>query len=105
MECPFLFEQEPLLEWDQSYPPPITIETAAAVARITGEQKGLTNVAATSFRLIGVSPWGHDYPMLVMFVKYFGFPPNTPIIRGTDYHWLAITPTGSVVEPNCDGTP
>lgn len=102
MECPFIFEQEALLEWNQIDPPPITIEAAAAIARTWGEKKNLTNVAATTFRLIGVRPWGHDYPMLVMFVKYVGFPPQTPIIRGDDYHWLAITPTGIVVEPTCE---
>lgn len=102
MECSFIFEQEPLLEWNQIDPPPITIETAAVTARIWGERKNLTNVAATVFKLIGVHPWGHDYPMLVMFVKYFGFPSQTPIISGDDYHWLAITPTGIVVEPTCD---
>jgi hypothetical protein len=102
MECPFPFEQEPLFEWNQADPPPVTIKTAAAIARIWGEQKNLTKVSATSFRLIGVRPVGHDYPMLVMFVKYSGFPPNTRIIRGDAYHWLAITPTGVVVEPNCE---
>ena len=105
MECPFIFEQETYLEWNQIDPPPITIETAAAIARLWGEQKNLANVAARSFRLIFVGPWGHDYPMLVMFVKYMGFPPRTPIISGDDYHWLAITPTGTVVEPTCEGEP
>ena len=105
MECPFIFQQETLLEWNQIDPPPITIETTAAIARLWGEQKNLTNVVTLSFRLIMVSPWGHDYPMWVMFVKYLGAPPRTLIISGDDYHWLAITPTGTVVEPTCEGEP
>ena len=105
MECPFVFEQESLLEWNQLNPPPITIETAAAIARVWGERRNLSNVAATVFKLIGVRPWGHDYPMLVMFVKYIGFPSQTQIIRGDQFYWLAITPTGVVVEPICDDEP
>ena len=103
MECPFIFQQEVLYEWDQSNPPPISIETAAAIARVWGERKGLTNVSGSTFRLIGVRPWEHDYPMLVMFVRYFGFPSGTRRIRSDDQYWLAITPTGTVVEPTCEG--
>jgi hypothetical protein len=102
MDCPFIFEQEAMYVWDQTQPPPITIETASAVARIWGEKQSLAHVTALSFRLIGVDPWGHDYPMLVMFVKYSGFPPNTPYLLTGDYDWLAITPTGQVVEPTCE---
>lgn len=103
MDCPFIFEQEVLVDWNQIDPPPVTIETAAAIVRFWGEKKNLTNVQATTFRLFVVRPWAHSYPMLVMFVKYAGFPPQTPFIIGNDdYHWLAITPTGAVVEPSCN---
>ena len=106
MDCSFNFEQEAMYEWDQIEPPPITIETAATVARIYGQEKGLTNVTATSFRLIGVRPWGHEYGMLVMFVRYLGFPQGDfrPVYM-EDQNWLAITPTGAVVEPSCEDAP
>lgn len=82
--------------------PPVDIQTAAAIARYQGERNNLQNVSAQAFRLIGVRPHGHDHPMLVMFVKYIGFPPEARTIRGDDHHWLAITPTGAIVEPVCD---
>lgn len=103
MDCPFMFEQETLIEWDQIDPPPVTIETAAAVARLWGEKKELSRVTAISFRLIPVSPSGHEYPMLVMFVNYIGLPPGRLMISSDENYWLAITPSGSVVEPQCEG--
>jgi len=104
MDCPFYFEQEPLLEWDQSNPPPISIETAAAIARVKGEEKGLENVWVNSFRLIGVRPHEHDYPMLVMFVNFQGFPKGNrgPMYGDDNKHWIAITPIGKVVEESCE---
>lgn len=102
MGCTYVFAQEPLFEWDQTQPPPVDIQAATRIAREVGESKNLNNVLVTSLRLIGVRPHGHDFPMLVMFVKYAGFPPRTPIISGDDHHWLAITPLGTVVEPVCE---
>ncbi len=102
MGCTYVFAKEPLFEWDQTQPPPVDIQRATTIAREVGESKNLNNVFVTSLRLIGVRPQGHDFPMLVMFVKYAGFPEGTPIISGNDHHWLAITPLGTIVEPVCE---
>lgn len=102
MGCTYIFAQEPLYEWDQSQPPPVDVLAATRIAREVGESKNLHNVFVTSLRLIGVRPHDHDYPMLVMFVKYYGYPPGARTISGEDYNWLAITPLGAIVEPVCE---
>lgn len=102
MGCTYVFEQEPLLEWNQIDPPPVTVKTASAIVRYWGEQKGLENVTVSSLRLIGVRPYSHDHPMLVWFINYIGSSAGQRISYMGESKWLAITPSGSIVEPDCD---
>ena len=102
MPCRFYFEEAPHIEWNNIDPPPVTVQTAAAILRNWTKENDLGDSPfIRSYRLIMVDPLHHEYGQWAWFVNYIANRVGPTADRDLAFTTVAITMFGQVVPPVC----